>query len=166
MCCCNELKHCGVVFADFALTFVNRWLMHTSSCLLPHQWQLLSTGWQKNIINVCLSHKLESVSSHTCTYHHSGSCRDLGQAKQIEEVSRLKKHYSIYNNPNLTFICWGERGWFVAGDHPGVHQVDGPLHCSHWHIMEIHTHLRHVLAWKKHNFHIKMLKKVNIFTLH
>lgn len=124
MCCCSEFQHCGVVFADFALTFVNRWLMRTSSGSLPHQRQLLSTGWQRNIIKyVCLSHKLKCVGLHTCTWHRSGSCRNLGQAKQTEGA-RLKRHYGIHNNPNLTFICrekkvvvccWRSSRWTSGG---------------------------------------------------
>lgn len=110
MCCCSEFQHCGVAVADFALTFVNRWLMRTSSRSLPHQRQLPSSGWQKNIIKyICLSHKLKCVGLHTCTWHHSSSCRNLGQAKQIGEGSRLKRLYSIHNNPNLTFICWEKK---------------------------------------------------------
>lgn len=122
MCCCSEFQHCGVVYAGFALTFVNRWLMRTSSC--SFQRQLLSTGWQKNIIKYfCLSHKLKCVGLHTCTWHHSVSCRNLGQAEQIEEGAGLKRHYSIHNNPNLTICrekkvvvcCWRSSKWTSGG---------------------------------------------------
>lgn len=98
--------------------------MRTSSGSLPHQRQLLSTGWQRNIIKyVCLSHKLKCVGLHTCTWHRSGSCRNLGQAKQTEGA-RLKRHYGIHNNPNLTFICrekklvvccWRSSRWTSGG---------------------------------------------------
>lgn len=103
----------------FALTFENWWLMCTSSGSLPHQWQVLGTSWKKkNAINynVCLSHKLRFVRLQTSTRHHSGSCRNLGHAKQIEEGSHLK-------NGVIKFIIqiWlsyvGEKNgwWFVAG---------------------------------------------------
>lgn len=107
--------------------------MRTSFSSLPLQRQLLSTGWQKNIIKyVCLSHKLKCVGFHTGTWYHSGSCRNLGQAKQIEEGARVKRHYSIHNNPNLTFICrekkvvvccWRSSRWISGGWSTAPHSL-------------------------------------------